>query len=93
MTLGSTLATAATASLAARIFSGVSLSNVGSNAVVPNCLRAAAIVAMPSGRGSSLNRTSPPPLTWVSMNPGASHAPRGIWRVGIVDDNSLAGTT
>ena len=57
--------------------------NVGISEVVPKCRCALTIAAMPSGVGASLNSTSPPPFTWVSMNPGASHAPIGIWRTGI----------
>ena len=76
-------ADARTASSAARILAGVSVISVGSSAVVPNFRCAATMAAMPSGVGSSLNRTSPPPLTCTSMNPGASHAPSGSVRVGI----------
>ena len=75
------------ASRAARIFSGVSLSSVGSIAVVPNRRCAAAMAAIPRGLGSSLNSTSPPPFTWVSMNPGTSQAPGGKGRLEIAAGN------
>jgi hypothetical protein len=77
------------ASQAARIFSGVSLSSVGSIAVVPNRRCAAAMAAIPRGLGSSLNSTSPPPFTCVSMNPGTNQAPAGKWRWGIAAGSSL----
>jgi hypothetical protein len=70
----------------------VSLSNVGSNAVVPNRRCAATMAAMPAGLGSSLKRTSPPPFTWLSIKPGASHPPFGRMRVGMVAGNSLLRT-
>jgi hypothetical protein len=35
-----------------------------------------------------LNKTSPPPFTWTSMNPGASHALSGKVRIGIGAGNS-----
>ena len=56
---------------------GVSLISVGSSAVVPKLRCARTMAAMPSGVGSSLNSTSPPPFTWMSMKPGASQAPSG----------------
>ena len=71
---------------------GVSLIRVGSKPVVPKRRCAAAIAAMPSGVGRSLNSTSPPPLTCVSMNPGASHAPGGIARSGMPGGRSRRGT-
>ena len=89
-TPGLTGAARRTASSAARIFAGVSVISVGSSAVVPNFRCPATIAAMPSGVGSSLNRTSPPPLTCTSMNPGASHAPSGSVRVGIPAGTSRA---
>ena len=65
-------------------FLGVSLIRVGRNDVVPNRRCAAAMVRMPSAVGASLNSTSPPPLTCMSMKPGASQTPSGKVRVGIV---------
>ena len=65
---------------------------VGSSAVVPNRRWAATMAVMPSGLGSSLNRTSPPPFTWTSMNPGASQAPSGSRRTGMFLGNSRSGT-
>jgi hypothetical protein len=66
----------------------VSLISVGSSAVVPNRRWAATMAPIPSGVGASLNRTSPPPFTWTSMKPGASHAPSGKVRTGIAVGNS-----
>ena len=49
-----------------------SLIKVGRKPVVPNFRCAAPMLRMASGVGSSLKNTPPPPLTWVSMNPGSS---------------------
>ena len=76
----------------AAIFSLVSLISVGRSAVVPNLRCAAAIVRMASGVGASFNNTSPPPLTWMSMKPGASQALRGSSRTGTVAGTSSRGT-
>ena len=59
------------------VFSGRSVISVGSRPVVPNRRCAAAIAAIDSAVGASLNSTSPPPLTWRSTKPGASQAPSG----------------
>ena len=62
-----------TASSAARILAGVSLISVGTNSLFQlpvsrnDCAETLRV-------GSSLNKTPPPPFTWTSINPGASHA-------------------
>ena len=44
------------------------------------------------GVGASLNNTSPPPLTWMSIKPGASQAFSGRSRTGIALGSSPRGT-
>ena len=52
---------------------------VGRSAVVPNLRWAAAMARMASGVGELLNKTSPPPLTCRSMNPGRTKPPRAAY--------------
>ena len=47
----------------------------------------------PRASASSLNRTSPPPLTCTSMKPGASQAPLGSVRAGIPAGTSRRATS
>ena len=54
---------------------------------------AAAIERMASGVGSSLNNMSPPPLTWISIKPGVSHAFAAKSTQEVVLDSSERGTT
>lgn len=68
---------ASTAAIAARMTSASSLISVGRKPVVPNLRCASPMRRIVSTVGASLNSTSPPPLTWQSMKPGASHAPPG----------------
>ncbi|MOA63243.1 hypothetical protein D3C78_1889030 [compost metagenome] len=56
-----------TASMARSITDRSSLISVGRKPVVPKRRCAAPMRAMVSIVGASLNRTPPPPLTWVSM--------------------------
>jgi hypothetical protein len=83
---------AATAPWPARILASESVISVGSSDVVPNlCMR-----RCDGGNrlrvGSSLNSTSPPPFTWVSMKPGASQAPSGRLWTGASPGTSSRGT-
>jgi hypothetical protein len=91
-TPGTAATAASAAALAACILSAVSLIRVGSSAVVPKRRCAATMAAMPSRVGVSLNKTSPPPLTWTSIKPGASQAPFGTCSTDKLPGKSLAGT-
>ena len=66
---------------------------VGRSAVVPNLRWAAAMARMASGVGELLNKTSPPPLTCRSMNPGASQTSEGSLRTSRPDGSSDCGIT
>ena len=70
------------ASEVARWVSGVSLMTVGATPVVPNRRCARAMRATPSGLGSLFSMVPPPPLTWMSIRPGARLAPpRSMWGI------------
>ncbi len=65
------------AAAAARIVAASLVIRVGRMAVVPSLRCAAAIASAASAVGWSLNRRPPPPLTWMSMKPGARSASGG----------------
>ena len=90
-TLGLPGTSCCTALSAARVFAGVSLIRVGSRVVVPNLQCARTMAAIPSGVGSSLNSTSPPPFTWISTKPGASQVPSGRACIGTAEGKSDRG--